>query len=85
MWSLTSLRAKRISGPKKFRSSCKKDFSTVSALFGHAAISELSLLSGGVKRKLDFEPAKGSSWREAAIHKSVAIRRSQIISLFQYT
>ena len=29
------------------------------ALFGHAAISELSLLSG-VKRKLDFEPAKGS-------------------------
>jgi hypothetical protein len=29
------------------------------ALFGHGAISELSLLSG-VKRKLDFEPAKGS-------------------------
>jgi hypothetical protein len=38
------------------------------ALFGHAAISELSLLSG-VKRKLDFEPAKGSFWgpRKAAI------------------
>ena len=34
------------------------------AHFGHAAISELSLLSG-VKRKLDFEPAKGSFWREA--------------------
>jgi hypothetical protein len=32
------------------------------ALFGHAAISELSLLSG-VKRKLDLEPAKGSFWR----------------------
>jgi hypothetical protein len=26
MWSLTSPRAKRISGPKKFRSSPKKDF-----------------------------------------------------------
>ena len=32
------------------------------ALFGHDAMSELSLLSG-VKRKLDFEPAKGSFWR----------------------
>jgi hypothetical protein len=31
----------------------------MAALFGHAAISELSLLSG-IKRKLDFEPAKGS-------------------------
>jgi hypothetical protein len=36
------------------------------ALSGHAAISELSLLSG-VKRKLDFEPAKGSFWRKAAV------------------
>jgi hypothetical protein len=36
------------------------------ALFGHAAISEFSLLSG-VKRKLDFEPAKGRFWREAVI------------------
>ena len=36
------------------------------ALFGYGAISELSLLSG-VKRKLDFVPAKGSFWREAAI------------------
>jgi hypothetical protein len=26
MWSLTSPRAKRISGPKKFRSSPEKDF-----------------------------------------------------------
>ena len=34
--------------------------------FGHAAISELSLLSG-VKRKLDFEPAKGSFWRKAFV------------------
>jgi hypothetical protein len=34
------------------------------ALFGHGAISELSLLSG-VKRKSDFEPAKGSFWRKA--------------------
>ena len=36
-------------------------------LFGHVAISELSLL-WGVKRKLDFEPAKGSFWREAVVH-----------------
>ena len=36
------------------------------AHFGHAAISQLSLLSW-VKRKLDFEPAKGSFWREAAV------------------
>ena len=36
-------------------------------LFGHAAISELSLLSG-VKQKLDFEPAKGRFWRKAAVH-----------------
>ena len=40
------------------------------ALFGHAAMSELSLLSG-VKRKLDFEPAKGSFWRKAAIRVDV--------------
>jgi hypothetical protein len=32
------------------------------ALFAHAAISELSLLSG-VKQKSDLEPAKGSFWR----------------------
>ena len=36
------------------------------ALFRHAAISELSLLSG-VKRKLDLESAKGSFWRKAAV------------------
>ena len=36
------------------------------ALFGHAAISELSQLSG-VKRKLDFESAKGCFWREADV------------------
>ena len=41
-------------------------FATKSALFGHATISELSLLSG-VKRKLDFEPAKGSFWRKAVV------------------
>jgi hypothetical protein len=40
--------------------------SPVVALFEHAAIAESSLLSG-VKRKLDFEPAKGSFWRKAAI------------------
>jgi hypothetical protein len=34
------------------------------ALFGHGAISELSLLSGA-KRKLDFKPAMGSFWRQA--------------------
>jgi hypothetical protein len=32
------------------------------ALFGHAAISKLSQLSG-VKRKLDLDPAKGRFWR----------------------
>jgi hypothetical protein len=36
------------------------------AFFGHAAISELSLLSGA-KRKLDFEPAVGSFWRKAIV------------------
>jgi hypothetical protein len=34
------------------------------ALFGHAAISELSLLSGA---EVGFEPAKGSFWRNAVI------------------
>jgi hypothetical protein len=34
------------------------------ALFGHAAIAESSLISG-VKRKLYFEPAKGSFWRKS--------------------
>ncbi|SHH03087.1 hypothetical protein SAMN05444169_5355 [Bradyrhizobium erythrophlei] len=43
------------------------------ALFGHATISELSLLSG-VKRKLDFEPAKGSFWRKAAVRTQTASR-----------
>lgn len=37
-----------------------------SALLGNAAIAELTLLSG-VKRKSDFEPAKGRFWREAVI------------------
>lgn len=37
-------------------------------LFGHAAISELSLLSE-VKRKLDFEPATGGFWREAVVRR----------------
>jgi hypothetical protein len=32
------------------------------AHFGHAAIAELSPVSG-IRRKLDFEPAKGSFWR----------------------
>ena len=39
------------------------------AHFGHAAIAELSLLSG-VKRRLDLEPAKGSFWREADYHET---------------
>jgi hypothetical protein len=51
-------------------------FATKSALFGHAATSELSLLSG-VKRKLDFEPAKGSFWRKAAVGaRSLVTKRS---------
>jgi len=40
------------------------------ALFGHAAIAELSPVSG-IRRKLDFEPAKGSFWRKAAGHGDV--------------
>ena len=43
------------------------------ALFGHAAISELSLLSG-VKRKSDFEPANGSFWRRAVIPNIGCVR-----------
>jgi hypothetical protein len=35
-------------------------------LFGHAAISESSLLSG-VKRKFDFEAANGNFWRQAVV------------------
>jgi hypothetical protein len=35
---------------------------TVLAHFGHAAIAELSPVSG-IRRKLDFEPAEGSFWR----------------------
>jgi hypothetical protein len=46
------------------------------AHFGHAAISELSQLSG-VKRKLDFESAKGSFWREAAIHATGCNREAR--------
>jgi hypothetical protein len=37
------------------------------APFGHAAIAELSPVSG-IKRKLDFEPAKGSFWRKADVN-----------------
>jgi hypothetical protein len=46
------------------------------AHFGHAAIAELSPVSG-IRRKLDFEPAKGSFWRKAAIQavKEVAVGR----------
>ena len=51
---------------------------TKSALFGHAAISELSLLSG-VKRKLDFEPAKGSFWREADTRRNDKVRKVPIV------
>ena len=46
------------------------------ALFGHAAISELSLLSG-VKRRLDLEPAKGSFWREAVVRLRDEFRKCQ--------
>jgi hypothetical protein len=49
----------------------KKTFSTISALFGHAAIAESRLLSG-VKRKLDFEPGKRSFWRQSGRSGGVA-------------
>jgi hypothetical protein len=42
MWSLTSPSAKRINGPKKFRSSPKKDFSTLSAQSGQSYASSIS-------------------------------------------
>jgi len=44
------------------------------ALFGLAAISEFSPLSG-VKRKWYLQPAKGGFWRKAAIQavKEVAV------------
>ena len=45
------------------------------APFGHAAIAELSPVSG-IRRKLDFEPAKGSFWRKAALR--VMERKHQI-------
>jgi hypothetical protein len=38
----------------------------IAAHFGHAAIAELSPVSG-IRRKLDVEPAKGSFWRKAAL------------------
>jgi hypothetical protein len=38
----------------------------IGTFLGHAAIAELSPVSG-IKRKLDFEPAKGSFWRKAAV------------------
>jgi hypothetical protein len=41
------------------------------ALFAHAAIAELSPVSG-VKRKLNFELAKGSFWRKAAVRRNAA-------------
>src|SRR5271155_2457552 len=41
MWSLISPRAKRISGPEKFRSSTQKDFCNKSAHLGHGAMSDL--------------------------------------------
>jgi hypothetical protein len=43
------------------------------AHFGHAAIAELSPVSG-IRRKLDFEPAKGSFWREAVIEPIQYVR-----------
>jgi hypothetical protein len=42
MRSLTSQRAKRISGPKNLVRQAKKTFSTLSALFGSAAMSDPS-------------------------------------------
>jgi len=44
----------------------KTTFATLSALFGHRAMSELSLLSR-VKQKLAFDLAKGSFWRKAVV------------------
>jgi hypothetical protein len=55
MWSLTSPRAQRMSGPEKIRSSSqKRTFSTVSALFGLGAVSDLSPLT--VPKQTLFSP-----------------------------
>ena len=45
----------------------RRCMSPVVALFGHAAMSKSSQLSG-IKRKLDLDPARGCYWREAAAH-----------------
>jgi len=44
----------------------------VVALFGPAAISKLSLLSG-LERMLDLDPAKGRLWRKAAIGQNIDV------------
>jgi hypothetical protein len=46
------------------------------ALFGHAPISELSLLSG-VNRKLDLETPKGSYWRTTDVRLDVKTAKDQ--------
>jgi hypothetical protein len=52
MWSLASPRAKRISGPKKFRSSPKKDFfNTIGAKRTSRQNAYASEVPGSVKEK----------------------------------
>jgi hypothetical protein len=59
--------------PKPQTSGAKSDgrFGT----FRTCLISELSLLSGGVKRKLDLATPKGGFWRKAAGHGHLRSRR----------
>jgi hypothetical protein len=44
----------------------------IAAHFGHAAIAELSPVSG-IRRKLDVEPAKGSFWRKADVRQNTDV------------
>jgi hypothetical protein len=48
----------------------RRCMSPVVALFGHAAMSKSSQLSG-IKRKLDLDPARGCYWRKAAVRRNV--------------
>jgi hypothetical protein len=60
MWSLTSPNAERISGPKKFGSSTKKDFFN--------SIGAERTLIGGIRMSADFEYFRSASyWRLSAL------------------
>jgi hypothetical protein len=65
-WHEEDLRDRRDHPPYGEVADTCADFRYWQAHFGHAPISELSLLSGR-KRRLDLETPKGSFWRKAAV------------------